>query len=58
LSERLRNAGYFATAIRPPTVPAGSARLRLAFTAAHSKDDVDDLLRALEAPALRHSALG
>jgi len=58
LSERLRNAGYFATAIRPPTVPGGSARLRLAFTAAHSKDDVDGLLRALEAPALRHSALG
>src|SRR5262249_14526869 len=53
LSERLRDAGYFATAIRPPTVPTGSARLRLAFTAAHSAADVDGLLDALDAPALR-----
>jgi 8-amino-7-oxononanoate synthase len=58
LSKRLRDAGYFATAIRPPTVPAGTARLRLAFTAAHTEADVDGLLSALEAPALLCSALG
>ncbi|HEV3242387.1 MAG TPA: 8-amino-7-oxononanoate synthase [Methyloceanibacter sp.] len=57
LSKRLREAGFFATAIRPPTVPGGTARLRLAFTAAHTIDDVDGLLAALEAPALPRSAL-
>jgi 8-amino-7-oxononanoate synthase len=58
LSKRLRDAGYFATAIRPPTVPAGTARLRLAFTAAQTNADVDGLLGALEAPALHRSATG
>ena len=38
LSKRLRDAGYFVTAIRPPTVPAGTARLRFAFTAAHTAE--------------------
>ena len=33
--------------IRPPTVPAGTARLRLAFTAAHQESDIDRLLAAL-----------
>jgi 8-amino-7-oxononanoate synthase len=56
LSKRLREAGYFATAIRPPTVPAGTARLRLAFTAAHTGADIDDLLSTLEALALPRSA--
>jgi 8-amino-7-oxononanoate synthase len=58
LSKRLRDAGFFATAIRPPTVPAGTARLRLAFTAAHTEADADNLLAALETPALPRSALG
>lgn len=57
-SKRIRDAGFFATAIRPPTVPAGTARLRLAFTAAHSEADVDSLLAVLETPALPRSALG
>src|SRR5262245_36845646 len=48
LSKRLRDAGYFATAIRPSTVPAGTARLRLAFTAAHLASDIDGLLNALD----------
>jgi 8-amino-7-oxononanoate synthase len=56
LSRRLRDAGFFATAIRPPTVPAGTARLRLAFTAAHSNADIDGLLEALDDRALPRSA--
>ena len=58
LSKRLREAGFFATAIRPPTVPAGTARLRLAFTAAHTEADVDTLVNALDDQALPRSALG
>ncbi len=47
LSERLREAGLWATAIRPPTVPDGTARLRLAFNASHAAADLDRLLDAL-----------
>jgi 8-amino-7-oxononanoate synthase len=47
MSARLRSAGFWAVAIRPPTVPAGTARLRIAFTAAHDESDIDRLLEAL-----------
>lgn len=47
LSERLREAGLWGTAIRPPTVPDGTARLRLAFNASHAAVDLDRLLDAL-----------
>jgi 8-amino-7-oxononanoate synthase len=47
LSARLREAGFWATAIRPPTVPQGGARVRLAFTAAHTEADIDGLCVAL-----------
>ncbi len=47
MSERLKRSGLWATSIRPPTVPAGTARLRLAFTAAHEDGDVDRLLDVL-----------
>jgi 8-amino-7-oxononanoate synthase len=47
MSKRLREAGFWAVAIRPPTVPAGTARFRLAFTAAHERSDVDRLLEIL-----------
>ena len=47
LSAKLAEAGIWATAIRPPTVPKGSARLRLAFTAAHSSADLERLLGQL-----------
>jgi 8-amino-7-oxononanoate synthase len=50
-SERLRQAGYWATAIRPPTVPPGMARLRLAFNASHQARDVDRLLEAFDTRA-------
>ena len=44
LSNQLFAAGIHISAIRPPTVPQGSARLRVTFSAAHSLDDVDALL--------------
>jgi 8-amino-7-oxononanoate synthase len=47
ISVRLRQAGLWVTSIRPPTVPAGTARLRLAFTAAHHESDIDRLLDVL-----------
>ena len=47
MSGRLRQAGLWVTSIRPPTVPAGTARLRLAFTAAHHESDIDRLLDIL-----------
>ena len=48
MSGRLRQTGFWAVAIRPPTVPTGTARLRLAFTAAHEESDIDRLLEALD----------
>ncbi len=46
-SENLFNKGFLVTAIRPPTVPDGTSRLRVTLSASHSQQDVDDLLEAL-----------
>ncbi|MCP5433340.1 MAG: 8-amino-7-oxononanoate synthase [Alphaproteobacteria bacterium] len=46
-SARLAEEGFLAAAIRPPTVPPGTARLRLAFGAAHTEEDVARLAAAL-----------
>jgi 8-amino-7-oxononanoate synthase len=48
MSEALRDKGMFVTAIRPPTVPHGSARLRVTLSASHSLEHVDRLLDALD----------
>ena len=42
-SRRLEDEGFLAVAIRPPTVPEGTARLRFAFTAGHADADIDRL---------------
>lgn len=46
-SEALLDRGFLVTAIRPPTVPKGTARLRVTLSAAHTGADVDHLLDAL-----------
>ena len=46
-AEALRERGFLVAAIRPPTVPEGTARLRLTFSAEHRNDDVDRLAAAI-----------
>ena len=54
-SKQLEQAGILVSAIRPPTVPEGMARLRVTFSADHREADVDRLLASLEAVAAGES---
>lgn len=47
LSQKLKADGILVTAIRPPTVAKGSARLRITLTASHTQQDIDHLLDSL-----------
>jgi 8-amino-7-oxononanoate synthase len=49
LAKTLRARGYWLSAIRPPTVPAGKARLRITLTALHTPDQIEQLVSALAA---------
>lgn len=48
VANKLRERGLWITAIRPPTVPKGTARLRITLTAAHQQSDVSLLLNELK----------
>jgi len=52
----LEDAGFMVVAIRPPTVPLGTCRLRIAFSAAHREDDVDRLAEAIERRGIAEAA--
>lgn len=48
LTRALEERGILAVTIRPPTVPAGTSRLRFALSAAHRREDIDSLIAALQ----------
>jgi 8-amino-7-oxononanoate synthase len=56
LSALLEAEGFLVVAIRPPTVPEGTARLRFAFSAAHAEADVDRLARLVATRKARQEA--
>jgi 8-amino-7-oxononanoate synthase len=56
-ADHLRAKGWGVRAIRPPTVPQGSARLRLALTTKHSEEDIAGVVAAMAQARSEYSAL-
>jgi 8-amino-7-oxononanoate synthase len=56
LGAHLRERGFAVGAIRPPTVPAGAARLRLSLKAQTRGDDLEMLLDEMDAWRAAHAA--
>ncbi|MFT6791341.1 MAG: 8-amino-7-oxononanoate synthase, partial [Cellvibrionaceae bacterium] len=48
VAEQLRQQNILITAIRPPTVPEGTARLRITLCATHTREDIEHLLESLD----------
>jgi 8-amino-7-oxononanoate synthase len=55
-SRMLADEGFLVVAIRPPTVPAGTARLRLTFTAQHPDDEIERLAELVRTRILARAA--
>ena len=47
VANRLKNNGFLVGAIRPPTVPLNTSRLRITISAKHEENDIDALLESL-----------
>ena len=52
-SKELEDEGFLVVAIRPPTVPTGTARLRLTFSAAHPDNEIERLARIVRTRILK-----
>jgi 8-amino-7-oxononanoate synthase len=49
MAQQLRERGFWLSAIRPPTVPQGKARLRITLTALHEREHIERLAETLHA---------
>lgn len=54
VAAELQEAGFLVGAIRPPTVPEGTSRLRVSVTCAHQQDDLERFLKALDRSLARN----